>query len=681
MRISQTEKTMSDRKLPDVEAVTSPPRRSLRYEHIETSDEPIGRGGQAVVYEGRVTDEEPPDRIALKEPPRAGTLTGDAIERFLSEAQRWETVDGRERNKQRWTESEHIVGVVDTGDRLPWIAIEYMGGGTLADRLDASDGGLGLPHALWIGESLCRGLAVAHAYGIVHLDLKPANVLFRETAVGTWDLPKIGDWGLSRVLSEQTGTMDGLSVAYAAPEQFESDEFGDPDTLTDVYQAGAIVYALLTGEPPYTGSQTGIMHDIVYGDPPTPPSEYRDDVTEAIDAVVLTALETEKRSRYESVQLFERALHAVRSGGRLPTIIAERVEDSGGAPDRERRRADQSGGSESDRDEQTSESGRDHHEESDTTAQRYTTTVLAIVDELTDSGERTVSSETVAEHVEGGRQSVLDRLDELKQANLVEYTSDGPSGYRPTQRGVERAKTIEVDVSRTDQSGESDDREGDGSQHRASSVGVEAVYEAIRERSRRGTTPVSSVELSRDLDASRGAVLDALDDLKDDGRVAYRSDPNGGYHRTGSRSSVERSSDRGSTVSSSQTATVEYLNDEVVADRGWDPQSGRAFTRSAASDLPPEDYGTIEVERDEYVLEAAEAAGLDWPFSCRAGACTNCAAVVVDGEIDMEIQQILSDEEVEQEDMVLTCIGTPASDHVKLLYNVKHRDRLQNRVI
>ncbi|WP_244257239.1 ferredoxin Fer [Halomicrobium sp. IBSBa] len=134
-------------------------------------------------------------------------------------------------------------------------------------------------------------------------------------------------------------------------------------------------------------------------------------------------------------------------------------------------------------------------------------------------------------------------------------------------------------------------------------------------------------------------------------------------------------------MSSSRTATVEYLNDEVVADRGWDPQSERAFTRAAASDLPPEDYGTIEVERDEYVLEAAEAAGLDWPFSCRAGACTNCAAVVVEGEIDMEMQQILADEEVEQEDMVLTCIGTPATDHVKLLYNVKHRDRLQNRVI
>ncbi len=423
------------------------------------------------------------------------------------------------------------------------------------------------------------------------------------------------------------------------------------------------------------------MHDIVYGDPPTPPSDYRDDVTEAIDAVVLTALETEKRSRYESVQLFERALRAVRSGGRLPTIIADRVDEPVDAGERARPETGQSSELQHSHTQQTSDSGRNEQtaehqaEPTDTVSTEY---LLAVVDELTDSGERTVSSETIAEHVEDGRQSVLDRLDELKQANLVEYTSDRPSGYRPTRRGVERARGTEVDVSRTDQSG---DRETGGSQHRASNIGAEAVYEAIRDRSRRGTTPVSSVELSRALDASRGAVLDALDDLKDDGRVAYRSDPNGGYHLTGSRGAVERSSDRGSTASSSRTATVEYLNDEVVTDRAWDPRDGEAFTRAATSDLPPEDYGTIEVEQDEYILDAAEAAGLDWPSSCRAGACTNCAAVVVEGEIDMEMQQILSDEEVEQEDVVLTCIGTPASDRVKLLYNAKHRDRLQNRVI
>jgi len=98
-------------------------------------------------------------------------------------------------------------------------------------------------------------------------------------------------------------------------------------------------------------------------------------------------------------------------------------------------------------------------------------------------------------------------------------------------------------------------------------------------------------------------------------------------------------------------------------------------------DLPDEDYGTLDVTQGEYILEAAEAEGYDWPFSCRAGACANCAAIVVEGEIDMDMQQILSDEEIEEKNVRLTCIGSPATDHVKIAYNAKHLDYLQNRVI
>ncbi len=106
---------------------------------------------------------------------------------------------------------------------MPWIAMEYMDGGGLDDRLDERSDGLPLAEALWIGECICRGVEVAHNYGIAHLDLKPANVLFRETPEDRWDVPKVADWGLARVLAEQTGTMEGLSVKYAAPEQFEPD--------------------------------------------------------------------------------------------------------------------------------------------------------------------------------------------------------------------------------------------------------------------------------------------------------------------------------------------------------------------------------------------------------------------------------------------------------------------------
>ncbi|WP_302082173.1 ferredoxin Fer [Salinibaculum rarum] len=127
--------------------------------------------------------------------------------------------------------------------------------------------------------------------------------------------------------------------------------------------------------------------------------------------------------------------------------------------------------------------------------------------------------------------------------------------------------------------------------------------------------------------------------------------------------------------------TVEYLNYEVVDDQGWDLYADDLFEQAADADLGEEDYGELDVNEGEYILEAAEAQGYDWPFSCRAGACANCASIVLEGEIDMDMQQILSDEEVEEKNVRLTCIGSPAADTVKIVYNAKHLDYLQNRVI
>lgn len=128
-------------------------------------------------------------------------------------------------------------------------------------------------------------------------------------------------------------------------------------------------------------------------------------------------------------------------------------------------------------------------------------------------------------------------------------------------------------------------------------------------------------------------------------------------------------------------ATVEYVNYMVLDDQGWDINDGNLFEEAANAGLSDEDYGTLEVNQGEFILEAAEAQGYSWPFSCRAGACANCAAILKEGEIEMDMQQILSDEEIEDRNVRLTCIGTPATDEVKIVYNAKHLDYLQNRVI
>ena len=127
--------------------------------------------------------------------------------------------------------------------------------------------------------------------------------------------------------------------------------------------------------------------------------------------------------------------------------------------------------------------------------------------------------------------------------------------------------------------------------------------------------------------------------------------------------------------------TVTYLNYEVLDDEGLEMDDDDLFEKAADAGLSEEDYGTLEVNEGEYILEAAEAQGFDWPFSCRAGACANCASIVKEGEIDMDMQQILSDEEVDEKGVRLTCIGSPAADEVKIVYNAKHLDYLQNRVI
>ncbi len=127
--------------------------------------------------------------------------------------------------------------------------------------------------------------------------------------------------------------------------------------------------------------------------------------------------------------------------------------------------------------------------------------------------------------------------------------------------------------------------------------------------------------------------------------------------------------------------TVEYLNYKYSTITAGTCTTTTIFGEASDVDLDDEDYGTLEVNQGEYILEAAEAQGYDWPFSCRAGACANCAAIVKEGEIDMDMQQILSDEEVNEKNVRLTCIGSPIEDEVKIVYNAKHLDYLQNRVI
>jgi serine/threonine protein kinase len=144
----------------------------------------------------------------------------------------------------------HIAAVYDVGEAegRPYIVLEYLRGGTLEDRLREAQP---LPdhETERLAAEIAAGLAHAHANGIVHRDLKPSNVLF-----DTEDRAKLADFGIARAAGQATLTEAGTimgTAAYLSPEQAEGRPVGPP---ADVYSFGVILYRLLTGRLPFTGT-------------------------------------------------------------------------------------------------------------------------------------------------------------------------------------------------------------------------------------------------------------------------------------------------------------------------------------------------------------------------------------------------------------------------------------------
>lgn len=125
-------------------------------------------------------------------------------------------------------------------------------------------------------------------------------------------------------------------------------------------------------------------------------------------------------------------------------------------------------------------------------------------------------------------------------------------------------------------------------------------------------------------------------------------------------------------------ARVEYLDYEAVTDHGWAIEGDDLFEKAQAADLDDDAHGTLWVGGEESILDAAESEGLVWPYSCRGGACANCAAVCKEGEVHMPVNQVLPDDAIREQDVRLTCVGRPASTDLKLVVNAKHLGTLDD---
>lgn len=209
-----------------------------------------------------------------------------------------------------------IVAVYDTGEAetptgpLPYIVMEYVDGVTLRDIVH-TEGPLPTRRAIEVIADACQALNFSHQHGIIHRDVKPANIM-----ISTSGAVKVMDFGIARALADaanpvtQTAAVIG-TAQYLSPEQARG---ATVDARSDVYSLGCVLYEILTGEPPFVGdSPVAVAYQHVREDP-VPPSSRNADISPDLDAVVLKALAKNPDNRYQTAAEMRADLVRVHTG-------------------------------------------------------------------------------------------------------------------------------------------------------------------------------------------------------------------------------------------------------------------------------------------------------------------------------------------------------------------------------
>lgn len=280
---------------------TAAPAGFADYERLTE----IGRGGMGIVYQAhqRSLNRD----VALKMMVRGVFATPDDLRRFRTEAE----------SAAKLTHP-HIVSVYEVGEQagLPYFSMQLVLGETLAERISRSP--LAPREAAALLIPVCRAIAYAHRSGVLHRDMKPSNILLDRA-----DHPYVSDFGLARIVRIEGSSLAGASAkellvpsvaalrtltrtgailgtpGYMAPEQ----AIGDPTQIgpaTDIYSLGAVLFAMLTGRPPFQCASPADAVIMALEHEPPPPRLLNPAIDVDVEMIVLKALQKPADLRYST---------------------------------------------------------------------------------------------------------------------------------------------------------------------------------------------------------------------------------------------------------------------------------------------------------------------------------------------------------------------------------------------
>jgi eukaryotic-like serine/threonine-protein kinase len=252
-----------------------------RYERHES----LGLGGMAQVWRGHDTVLGRSVAVKMLLPQYAADP--QFVDRFRREAQSAASLS-----------HPNVVTVFDTGnDRgSHYIVMEYIEGPTLKEVIQ-QEAPMPPQKVAQIGIEVAEGLGFAHEHGFVHRDVKPANIMMTRQGVA-----KVADFGIARAVAGDSLTHTAMvlgTAQYFSPEQAQNEEV---DARSDLYSLGVVLYEMLTGQVPFTGSSPVAIAYRHVKDPPVPPSRINPDVTPDIEAIVLRLLAKNPSNRYASAR-------------------------------------------------------------------------------------------------------------------------------------------------------------------------------------------------------------------------------------------------------------------------------------------------------------------------------------------------------------------------------------------